>query len=193
MGSVGSGVAGEQEFAMKSVGTRTTLPRGPPLSRRGQSERSFSAERLPPPPSVSEGTCYSDERGGSSTTMERPQLAGSESTTASSNLDRVPSIVERLESNMVSRRVAQRALVVTGVDARGKMVIHTGDKGNGMTVKFKEGTLTKANGRAPPKILPMSGKAEQVICWSFMFLLLLIFCFFVCVQTLSTQLKAHLQ
>ncbi len=33
MGSVGSGVAGEQEFAMKSVGTRTTLPRGPPLSR----------------------------------------------------------------------------------------------------------------------------------------------------------------
>ncbi|XP_059360304.1 leucine zipper putative tumor suppressor 3 [Carassius carassius] len=32
MGSVGSGVAGEQEFAMKSVGTRTTLPRGPPLS-----------------------------------------------------------------------------------------------------------------------------------------------------------------
>uniref|UniRef100_A0A672LY44 Leucine zipper tumor suppressor family member 3 n=1 Tax=Sinocyclocheilus grahami TaxID=75366 RepID=A0A672LY44_SINGR len=43
MGSVGSGVAGEQEFAMKSVGTRTTLPRGPPLSR------------LHAPPSASDG------------------------------------------------------------------------------------------------------------------------------------------
>uniref|UniRef100_A0A8C6UVH9 Leucine zipper, putative tumor suppressor family member 3b n=1 Tax=Neogobius melanostomus TaxID=47308 RepID=A0A8C6UVH9_9GOBI len=47
MGSVGSGVAGEQEFAMKSVGTRTTLPRAPPLSRRCPADRSCSAERLP--------------------------------------------------------------------------------------------------------------------------------------------------
>uniref|UniRef100_A0A3Q4HFS8 Leucine zipper, putative tumor suppressor family member 3b n=1 Tax=Neolamprologus brichardi TaxID=32507 RepID=A0A3Q4HFS8_NEOBR len=50
MGSVGSGVAGEQEFAMKSVGTRTTLPRAPPLSRRCPADRSCSAERLPRPP-----------------------------------------------------------------------------------------------------------------------------------------------
>ncbi len=43
MGSVGSGVAGEQEFAMKSVGTRTTLPRALlcPVSTR-----------LPPPPAT---------------------------------------------------------------------------------------------------------------------------------------------
>ncbi|CDQ62064.1 unnamed protein product [Oncorhynchus mykiss] len=64
MGSVGSGVAGEQEFAMKSVGTRTTLPRAPPLSRRCPADRSCSAERLPPPPATaSEGTASSEERG----------------------------------------------------------------------------------------------------------------------------------
>uniref|UniRef100_A0A668TW32 Uncharacterized protein n=1 Tax=Oreochromis aureus TaxID=47969 RepID=A0A668TW32_OREAU len=57
MGSVGSGVAGEQEFAMKSVGTRTTLPRAPPLSRRCPADRSCSAERLPrPPATISDGT-----------------------------------------------------------------------------------------------------------------------------------------
>uniref|UniRef100_A0A3B4ZWS4 Leucine zipper, putative tumor suppressor family member 3b n=1 Tax=Stegastes partitus TaxID=144197 RepID=A0A3B4ZWS4_9TELE len=64
MGSVGSGVAGEQEFAMKSVGTRTTLPRAPPLSRRCPADRSCSAERLPrPPATISDGTASSDERG----------------------------------------------------------------------------------------------------------------------------------
>uniref|UniRef100_A0A3Q3N5K6 Leucine zipper, putative tumor suppressor family member 3b n=1 Tax=Mastacembelus armatus TaxID=205130 RepID=A0A3Q3N5K6_9TELE len=61
---VGSGVAGEQEFAMKSVGTRTTLPRAPPLSRRCPADRSCSAERLPrPPATISDGTASSDERG----------------------------------------------------------------------------------------------------------------------------------
>uniref|UniRef100_A0A3Q3X8E9 Uncharacterized protein n=1 Tax=Mola mola TaxID=94237 RepID=A0A3Q3X8E9_MOLML len=60
---VGSGVAGEQEFAMKSVGTRTTLPRAPPLSRRCPADRSCSAERLPrPPATISDGTASSDER-----------------------------------------------------------------------------------------------------------------------------------
>lgn len=165
MGSVGSGVAGEQEFAMKSVGTRTTLPRGPPLSRRGPSDRSFSAERLNPPPSMSECTGSSDERGGSSTTTDRPQLAGCESTTASSNLERVPSICERLESNVVSRRVAPRPLGDMSVDARRNVVVHTGEKsGDSMvTVKIREGNTAKANGRTPPKVLPMSGKSEQVL------------------------------
>ncbi|XP_017322741.1 leucine zipper putative tumor suppressor 3 [Ictalurus punctatus] len=163
MGSVGSGVAGEQEFAMKSVGTRTTLPRGPPLSRRGPSDRSFSAERLNPPPSISECTGSSDERGGSSTTTDRPQLAGCESTTASSNLERVPSICERLESNITGRRVAPRPLGDMSVDARRNVVVHTAEKSgdNMATVKIREGNATKANGRAPPKILPMSGKSEQ--------------------------------
>lgn len=163
MGSVGSGVAGEQEFAMKSVGTRTTLPRGPPLSRRGPSDRSFSAERLNPPPTMSECTGSSDERGGSSTTTDRPQLA--ESTTASSNLERVPSICERLESNAAGRRVAPRPLGDMSVDARRNVVVHTGEKtGDNMaTVKIREGNAAKANGRTPPKILPMSGKSEQVL------------------------------
>lgn len=165
MGSVGSGVAGEQEFAMKSVGTRTTLPRGPPLSRRGPSDRSFSAERLNPPPTMSECTGSSDERGGSSTTTDRPQLAGCDSTTASSNLERVPSICERLESNAAGRRVAPRPLGDMSVDARRNVVVHTGEKtGDSMAaVKIREGNAAKANGRTPPKILPMSGKSEQVL------------------------------
>uniref|UniRef100_A0A4W5LSA0 Leucine zipper tumor suppressor family member 3 n=1 Tax=Hucho hucho TaxID=62062 RepID=A0A4W5LSA0_9TELE len=60
MGSVGSGVAGEQEFAMKSVGTRTTLPRAPALSCHCPADRNCSTERLPP---ETEGTTSSDERG----------------------------------------------------------------------------------------------------------------------------------
>ncbi|XP_072538029.1 leucine zipper putative tumor suppressor 3 [Salminus brasiliensis] len=164
MGSVGSGVAGEQEFAMKSVGTRTTLPRGPPLSRRGPSERSFSAERLPPPPSASECTGSSDERGGSSITTDRPQLTGCESTTTSSNLERVPSVGERLEaSGGAGRREGQRAAGGMGMDACGTVVGHTGERNSdGMApMKIREGNAAKTDGRTPPKILPMSGKLEQ--------------------------------
>uniref|UniRef100_A0A674B8V2 Leucine zipper tumor suppressor family member 3 n=1 Tax=Salmo trutta TaxID=8032 RepID=A0A674B8V2_SALTR len=51
-----------QEFAMKSVGTRTTLPRAPALSRHCPADRSCRTERLPPE-TVSEGTASSDERG----------------------------------------------------------------------------------------------------------------------------------
>ncbi|XP_036433918.1 leucine zipper putative tumor suppressor 3 [Colossoma macropomum] len=164
MGSVGSGVAGEQEFAMKSVGTRTTLPRGPPLSRRGPSERSFSAERLPPPPSASEGTGSSDERGGSSIATDRPQLTGCESTTTSSNLERVPSVGERLEaSGGAGRREVPRAAGGMGMDTCGNVVGHTGEKNSdGMApMKMREGNAAKTDGRTPPKILPMSGKLEQ--------------------------------
>ncbi|XP_062400183.1 leucine zipper putative tumor suppressor 3 [Sardina pilchardus] len=80
MGSVGSGVAGEQEFAMKSVGTRTTLPR---MAPHHLPRRSHSAERVPPPllPSLihpmSEGTEVGTEGGSSdgrssSATSDRP-------------------------------------------------------------------------------------------------------------------------
>uniref|UniRef100_A0A3Q2Z9Y3 Leucine zipper, putative tumor suppressor family member 3b n=1 Tax=Kryptolebias marmoratus TaxID=37003 RepID=A0A3Q2Z9Y3_KRYMA len=88
MGSVGSGVAGEQEFAMKSVGTRTTLPRAPPLSRRCPADRSCSAERLPrPPATISDGTASSDERGsvsiGTGTCTDRPTETASSTNTDS--------------------------------------------------------------------------------------------------------------
>uniref|UniRef100_UPI001EAF8906 leucine zipper putative tumor suppressor 3-like n=1 Tax=Oncorhynchus gorbuscha TaxID=8017 RepID=UPI001EAF8906 len=94
MGSVGSGVAGEQEFAMKSVGTRTTLPRAPPLSRRCPADRSCSAERLPPlPATASEGTASSEERGsisiGTVTGKDRPPDSDTNRTaTTASNCDR---------------------------------------------------------------------------------------------------------
>ncbi|XP_029617829.1 leucine zipper putative tumor suppressor 3-like, partial [Salmo trutta] len=97
MGSVGSGVAGEQEFAMKSVGTRTTLPRAPALSRHCPADRSCRTERLPPE-TVSEGTASSDERGsvsigngtgtGTGTGTDRPPDSDTDhTTTTTSNCD----------------------------------------------------------------------------------------------------------
>ncbi|CAB1320097.1 unnamed protein product [Coregonus sp. 'balchen'] len=87
MGSVGSGVAGEQEFAMKSVGTRTTLPRAPPLSRRCPADRSCIAEQPPPPPATaSEGTASSI---GTATGTDRPPDSDTDhTTTTASNCDR---------------------------------------------------------------------------------------------------------
>ncbi|XP_030644146.1 leucine zipper putative tumor suppressor 3 [Chanos chanos] len=157
MGSVGSGVAGEQEFAMKSVGTRTTLPRAPPLSR--------SAERLPPPPPMlgaSEGTASSDERG--SSTTDRPQLTSCEST--SSNLDRVTANGDRPEANTASSNSAGRRDGSRGgvaLDACGNIVGPNNEKNGTGTVQVKnrDSAITKPDGRTPPKIVPMSGKLEQ--------------------------------
>ncbi|XP_073674931.1 leucine zipper putative tumor suppressor 3-like [Garra rufa] len=145
MGSVGSGVAGEQEFAMKSVGTRTTLPRGPPLSRRGPSDRSCSAERLHAPPSTSEGS--SDERGGSSTTTDRGQI----NIAASRPINGAGP-----EGNPAGRRDAHRTL-----DACGNVVGHGAEKNHDGAVKGRDGNNSKRDSRTPPKILTVSGKLEQ--------------------------------
>ncbi|CAL8249235.1 unnamed protein product [Merluccius merluccius] len=154
MGSVGSGVAGEQEFAMKSVGTRTTLPRAPPLSRRCP-DRSCSAERLPrPPAAVSDGTASSDERGsvsigtGTCTGTDRP----TETASSTANTDG------------------------GGIDACGNFVSLGANekKSGGMSQhqQHREMAAARADGDAnpagqnppnhnPPKILPVSGKLEQ--------------------------------
>ncbi|KAL0187423.1 hypothetical protein M9458_019093, partial [Cirrhinus mrigala] len=152
MGSVGSGVAGEQEFAMKSVGTRTTLPRGPPLSRRGPSDRSCSAERLHAPPSTSEGS--SDERGGSSTTTDRGHL-----NIAASR----PTNGDGLEGNATGRRDAHRSGGGVSLDACGNVVGHGAEKNHdgAAAVKGRDGNNGKRDSRTPPKILTVSGKLEQ--------------------------------
>nr|XP_055023268.1 leucine zipper putative tumor suppressor 3 [Misgurnus anguillicaudatus]XP_055023269.1 leucine zipper putative tumor suppressor 3 [Misgurnus anguillicaudatus] len=157
MGSVGSGVAGEQEFAMKSVGTRTTLPRGPPLSRRGPSDRSFSAERLHAPPSASEGS--SDERGGSSTTTDRAQI-----NSTSSHMERVvPTNGNGPGGNVTGRRDGHRTGAVVSLDACGNVVGHGAEKNqdSAAPVKGRDGNMTKRDSRTPPKILTVSGKLEQ--------------------------------
>ncbi|XP_051963942.1 leucine zipper putative tumor suppressor 3-like [Xyrauchen texanus] len=156
MGSVGSGVAGEQEFAMKSVGTRTTLPRGPPLSRRRPVDRSSSAERLHAPPSTSEGS--SDERGGSSITTDRVQL-----NSASSHLERLPTNGNGLEGNGAGHRDGHRAGGGVSLDACGNVVGHSGEKNHDSVapVKARDGNNTKRDSRTPPKILTVSGKLEQ--------------------------------
>ncbi|KAL1268965.1 hypothetical protein QQF64_031254 [Cirrhinus molitorella] len=152
MGSVGSGVAGEQEFAMKSVGTRTTLPRGPPLSRRGPSDRSCSAERLHAPPSTSEGS--SDERGGSSITTDRGQLNIAVSR---------PTNGDGLEGNAAGRRDTHRTGGGVSLDACGNVVGHSAEKNHdgAAAVKGRDKNNGKRDSRTPPKILTVSGKLEQ--------------------------------
>ncbi|KAA0714482.1 Leucine zipper putative tumor suppressor 3 [Triplophysa tibetana] len=146
MGSVGSGVAGEQEFAMKSVGTRTTLPRGPPLSRRGPSDRSFSAERLHAPPSEVS----------SSITTDRAQL-----NSTSSHLERLPSNGNGPEGNGTGRRDAHRSGAVMLLDACGNVLGHNKEKIQNATVKGRDGNTSKRDSRTPPKILTVSEKLEQ--------------------------------
>ncbi|XP_048855790.1 leucine zipper putative tumor suppressor 3 [Brienomyrus brachyistius] len=151
MGSVGSGVAGEQEFAMKSVGTRTTLPRAPPPTRRGPSGRSCSTERPPPPPS--ESTASSDERGGSA---DRPPLAGSDS--AVSESDRANSNCERQVANAVFLNGAGRRegpWAGASLDACGNNAPAHGP------TQYRGNSGSKPDNPNPPKILPVSGKLEQ--------------------------------
>ncbi|XP_056134445.1 leucine zipper putative tumor suppressor 3 [Lampris incognitus] len=164
MGSVGSGVAGEQEFAMKSVGTRTTLPRAPPLSRRCPADRSCSAERLPrPPATISDGTASSDERGsvsigtGTCTGTDRPTETASSTNTectvaAPSNNNQLESRRERewererLRSEKNSGAMNQhqhREMAMARTDSENNPANHNPPNHN------------------PPKILPVSGKLEQ--------------------------------
>ncbi|KAG7481160.1 hypothetical protein MATL_G00063750 [Megalops atlanticus] len=155
MGSVGSGVAGEQEFAMKSVGTRTTLPRAPPTSRRGPGHRSCSTER--PPPSASEGTEATTSSDGRSCSTDRPQLTGSDS--AASNGERLLSNAAYL--NGPGRREGPRG--GSGLDACGNNVLLNNEKaGAGApAVQYRDAPGAKSDKHNPPKLLPVSGKLEQ--------------------------------
>ncbi|KAG7476565.1 hypothetical protein MATL_G00084330 [Megalops atlanticus] len=175
MGSVGSGVAGEQEFAMKSVGTRTqnSLPRGPPPARRVLEDRSYSAER-PGPPASSEGTGSSDERsyGTDRTyTAERlPPPASSEGPASNGeralfNGNRPVSNGDRLVSNALylngaGRREGPRGAV--SLDICGNNVALNNEKNSSLPPpQYREPPLAKLDNHNPPKILPVSGKLEQ--------------------------------
>uniref|UniRef100_A0A087XP09 Leucine zipper tumor suppressor family member 3 n=1 Tax=Poecilia formosa TaxID=48698 RepID=A0A087XP09_POEFO len=181
MGSVGSGVAGEQEFAMKSVGTRTTLPRAPPLSRRCPADRSCSAERLPrPPATISDGTASSDERGsvsigtGTCTGTDRPTETASSTHTECTMT--APSNNNQLDcGNVAVRREMQ--MQAAGLDVCGNIV------GRGVSEKtsvgvnhhqHREMVSTRTDNENnpvghnppnhnPPKIMAVSGKLEQAM------------------------------
>ncbi|XDV49679.1 hypothetical protein PO909_018885 [Leuciscus waleckii] len=152
MGSVGSGVAGEQEFAMKSVGTRTTLPRGPALTRRDHVRS--SAERLHPPPSDRLHQPPSSE--GSSDEFTTDRGLGN---IASSRLERGPGN-GRAEGNGKHRTGAGGGVTL---DACGNVVGHGAEKSHdGVTPgKNRDGNNSKRDSRTPPKILAVSGKLEQ--------------------------------
>ncbi|XP_036384354.1 leucine zipper putative tumor suppressor 3 [Megalops cyprinoides] len=174
MGSVGSGVAGEQEFAMKSVGTRTqnSLPRGPPPARRALEDRSYSAER-PGLPASSEGTGSSDERsyGTDRTyTAERPPPPASEFPVSNGeralfNGNRLVSNGDRLVSNTLylngaGRREGPRGAM--SLDICGNNVALNNEKNSSLPPpQYREPPLAKLDNHNPPKILPVSGKLEQ--------------------------------
>ncbi|KAJ8413964.1 hypothetical protein AAFF_G00065620 [Aldrovandia affinis] len=166
MGSVGSGVAGEQEFAMKSVGTRTTLPRAPPPARRGPAHRSCSSERPAPAAVASEGTEGTASSDGRSTdrcstdrcSTDRPQPATASSDSTVSNGDRLASNAAFL--NGAGRREGPWGAVA--IDACGNNVVLTGEKtSGGPNPQYRDAPGAKADNHNPPKILPVSGKLEQ--------------------------------
>uniref|UniRef100_A0A3Q3FZC3 Leucine zipper, putative tumor suppressor family member 3b n=1 Tax=Labrus bergylta TaxID=56723 RepID=A0A3Q3FZC3_9LABR len=167
MGSVGSGVAGEQEFAMKSVGTRTTLPRAPPLSRRCPADRSCSAERLPrPPATISDGTASSDERGsvsigtGTCTGTDRPtETASSTNTectmTAPSNNNQLECLVRPSAFKPV---VPKSFHSMQNLSRGGRRVVQGGMSDSGRNSLTSLPTYTgSGSGCGPPAVLgPLS-------------------------------------
>ncbi|XP_062273856.1 leucine zipper putative tumor suppressor 3 [Scomber scombrus] len=171
MGSVGSGVAGEQEFAMKSVGTRTTLPRAPPLSRRCPADRSCSAERLPrPPATISDGTASSDERGsvsigtGTCTGTDRPTETASSTNTECTMT--APSNNNQLEcGNGAGRREREWERERERQPSEKNGVGMTQHQHREMVAARTDSENNPSShnppNHNPPKILPVSGKLEQ--------------------------------
>ncbi|KAI1900136.1 hypothetical protein AGOR_G00046910 [Albula goreensis] len=165
MGSVGSGVAGEQqEFAMKSVGTRTTLPRAPPPARRGPAHRSCSSERPgPTTAATSEGTEGTASSDGRSCSSDRAQPGNAPDNTVS-NGDRLASNAAFL--NGAGRREGAGPRGAGGaVDACGNNVAPPTEKntagGAGGGTQYRDAPGAKSDNHNPPKILPVSGKLEQ--------------------------------
>ncbi|KAG9329526.1 hypothetical protein JZ751_004356 [Albula glossodonta] len=165
MGSVGSGVAGEQqEFAMKSVGTRTTLPRAPPPARRGPAHRSCSSERpAPTTAATSEGTEGTASSDGRSCSSDRAQ-PGNAPDNAVSNGDRLASNAAFL--NGAGRREGAGPRGAGGaVDVCGNNVAPPTEKitagGAGGGTQYRDAPGAKSDNHNPPKILPVSGKLEQ--------------------------------
>ncbi|XP_066567894.1 leucine zipper putative tumor suppressor 3 [Amia ocellicauda] len=156
MGSVGSGVAGEQEFAMKSVGTRTqpgtTRPNGLPSRRCPAEDRSHS----------------------------NPAIHTTPTTTASSSSSTPPQPVgNALYLSGELRRAGQRGL---SLDLCGNNVAANNERNSNVGgVGSSTGSLpppqyrdppsaslapsssgpTSLDNHNPPKILPVSGKLEQ--------------------------------
>ncbi|XP_076867503.1 leucine zipper putative tumor suppressor 3 [Brachyhypopomus gauderio] len=168
MGSVGSGGSSQRAITMRSVGTRTT-PNGPlaavpshnPAARRRLDDRSFSADRLPPPGTKSAGVsadertcggereCYGNGRGGLADS-ERGQGNGA----GRQHVGNGPF------ANGGGRREGHRR--GESLDLCGNSIILNNDKnGSHQAPAHKEKCKAKLDNHNPPNIMPISGKLEQ--------------------------------
>ncbi|XP_022524534.2 leucine zipper putative tumor suppressor 3 isoform X1 [Astyanax mexicanus] len=169
MGSVGSGASSQRAITMRSVGTRTT-PNGPLAGRRRLDDRSFSADRLPPPATKTAGVSVPDEPSGYSGQREcHPNVRDSSHNASSSshNANRQHAINGERQlsnasfSNGAVRREGHRR--GESMDFCGNNIVLTNDK-NGShqaPLQHKDKSKSKPDNHNPPNILPVSGKLEQ--------------------------------
>ncbi|XP_066505356.1 leucine zipper putative tumor suppressor 3 [Hoplias malabaricus] len=179
MGSVGSGASSQRAISMRSVGTRTT-PNGPLAARRRLDDRSFSADRLPPPPPATKtaGVSAPDHRSGQRDCHGNSQRdchgSGQRDSTqnASSfahNANRQHAINgERLPSSASFSGAGRREVHRRGesLDLCGNNIVLANDKNNSHQAplppqQHKDKSKTKTDNHNPPNILPVSGKLEQ--------------------------------
>ncbi|XP_035382668.1 leucine zipper putative tumor suppressor 3 [Electrophorus electricus] len=168
MGSVGSGASSQRAITMRSVGTRTT-PNGPlaavpppnPTARRRLDDRSFSADRLPPPGTKSAGVsadertcgvereCYGNGRGGHADS-ERGLGNGAGRQHAGNGPF----------ANGGGRREGHRR--GESLDLCGNSVVLNNDKNSHQApMQHKDKCKAKLDNHNPPNITPISGKLEQ--------------------------------
>ncbi|KAG5841332.1 hypothetical protein ANANG_G00198410 [Anguilla anguilla] len=118
---------------MKSVGTRTTLPRAPPTSRRGPTHRSCSSERRRPAPAPAPPS--------ETTEAGPPAMGGAAAPTDPSSPPTPPPL--------------RSSPTATGCPPKTS-------GGGGPVTQYREGPpVAKTDNHNPPKILPVSGKLEQ--------------------------------
>ncbi|KAL6463979.1 hypothetical protein MHYP_G00283700 [Metynnis hypsauchen] len=165
MGSVGSGASSQRAITMRSVGTRTT-PNGPLVARRRLDDRSFSADRLPPPATKTAGVLVPDEPSGyggqrecHGNSRDPSHNASSSSRQHTANGERLPS--SSSFSNGAARRESHRR--GESMDMCGNSIVLTNDKNDSHQVppQHKDKSKAKTDNQTPPNILPVSGKLEQ--------------------------------
>ncbi|XP_072516194.1 leucine zipper putative tumor suppressor 3 [Salminus brasiliensis] len=168
MGSVGSGASSQRAITMRSVGTRTT-PNGPLAARRRLDDRSFSADRLPPPATKTAGVSVPDEPSGYSGQREGHGRDSSHNASSSShNANRQHTVNgERMLSNASFsngglRREGHRR--GESMDLCGNSIVLTNDKNGSHQApppQHKDKSKARPDNHNPPNILPVSGQLEQ--------------------------------
>lgn len=160
MGSVGSGVSSQQEFALRSVGTRTqsSPPQGPCHTQQAPGGRGCSAERpqvLAAPDSTSTNTCASHTPNSDRSASKDDHAVSSSDCTVSSGSQLV---ADSMFMNGAGRR--------GGLDICGNSVVLKNKKNvsqQGAHCRERRSKPGKNNNIL--RMQPVSSKQEQVLKW----------------------------